>query len=244
MRPSLRFSRPSASSNSPAATKSAGSFRDRSHLPSRESATVRVEPCSATGATSTAGRSSPRSRSPMSPQSAPATTGAAAAVTSSSPHIPASFSVCSGSSMASMKLSGGRGTFSKVVFSKICLTDLSRGQFPGSPALGRHSGTGGANNRALPGMCAETSVPSSCSSNFATYSVKLCALAVSAASGIWPISAMIFTRSSIAPSIKALLKRDMTSWRISAIFNIFFNLLMSPVMRYKNDSASKFLVFW
>mmetsp|Transcript_53769 Transcript_53769/g.154364 ORF Transcript_53769/g.154364 Transcript_53769/m.154364 type:complete len:227 (-) Transcript_53769:2275-2955(-) len=225
--------------------RSAGSFRARNHLLCTESPMETVWPLSSLGASST-GTSGPKSRSSMSPQSAPAMTGSPLGppMASSAPQM---LSVSSGaaSSMASSKDgSGGNGTFSNVVFSKMAFTDRSSGQFPESPAVGRQRGTGGESSRALREMCAAMSLSCSCSSNFGMNSVKLWAFAVRAASGICPISAMILTRSSMLPRSMALLKRDMTSFRISAILSIFFSFMTLPVMRYRKDKASKFFVFW
>mmetsp|Transcript_50646 Transcript_50646/g.133752 ORF Transcript_50646/g.133752 Transcript_50646/m.133752 type:complete len:211 (-) Transcript_50646:2091-2723(-) len=140
--------------------------------------------------------------------------------------------------------SGGAWADSKVLSEKIFLVDCSSGQLAASPVVPRQSGVGGSRSRAFGGMCAEMLLPSSCSSSFGMYSTRLCALAMIAASGTWPISAMIFTRSSTLPSISALWNLDMMSFRISAIFSIFRSFVMLPVIKYKKDKASKFLVFW
>mmetsp|Transcript_42595 Transcript_42595/g.110039 ORF Transcript_42595/g.110039 Transcript_42595/m.110039 type:complete len:206 (+) Transcript_42595:1324-1941(+) len=193
-------------------------------------------------------KSVPRSRSMSSPHAAPAPAMASAPprfMSSSSPQPPAPSPVSSGVSCASMKLgSGGDCAASKVLSEKIFLVDCSSGQFAASPVVPRQIGIGGTRRRAVGGMCAEMSLPSSCSSSFTMNSWRLCALAMIAASGTWPISAMIFTRSSILPSISALWNLDMMSFRISAIFSIFRSLVMLPVIKYKKDRASKFLVFW
>mmetsp|Transcript_29586 Transcript_29586/g.87815 ORF Transcript_29586/g.87815 Transcript_29586/m.87815 type:complete len:260 (+) Transcript_29586:884-1663(+) len=249
MTPRRRFSRPRASSKSPAATRSAGSLRLRSHLVWRESDMVTFMLLfSSTGAASRL-RSMPRSmppRSRSSPHCAPAAaTSPPRFMSSSSPQPPAPSPVSSGVSWASMKAgSGGAWADSKVLSEKIFLVDCSSGQLAASPVVPRQSGVGGIRRRAFGGMWAETSLPSSCSSSFGMYSVRLCAFAMMAASGTWPISAMIFTRSSTLPSISALWNLDMMSFLISAIFSIFRSFVMLPVMRYRKDRASKFLVFW
>mmetsp|Transcript_8186 Transcript_8186/g.29638 ORF Transcript_8186/g.29638 Transcript_8186/m.29638 type:complete len:232 (+) Transcript_8186:331-1026(+) len=68
--------------------------------------------------------------------------------------------------------------------------------------------------------------------------------AVIYARGSWPTSCRIFTLSLTSPRYRELWNCPMMSFLISAIFTIFFNLSMWPVMRYKKDSRSKFLHFW
>mmetsp|Transcript_33512 Transcript_33512/g.95343 ORF Transcript_33512/g.95343 Transcript_33512/m.95343 type:complete len:286 (+) Transcript_33512:770-1627(+) len=228
--PILFFSKDSASSNSPAATRSHTSLRFRNHFVWSVSPMVRLAPFSSTTASSTT--SPPRSKSSMSPQSAPTATGPPVGLLRSSPQPPP-ISVSSGTSEASTKgVSWLADTFSKVVFSKICFTDLRSGQFASSPlSAGLTNGTGGMSKRAFGGMAAEMSLPCNCSSSLSRNSVRPCDLAVRAASGTWPISAKILTRSSTAPSINALLNRDITSFLISAIFNIFLSFVVFPVIR-------------
>mmetsp|Transcript_5229 Transcript_5229/g.12998 ORF Transcript_5229/g.12998 Transcript_5229/m.12998 type:complete len:242 (+) Transcript_5229:888-1613(+) len=241
MSPSRRRSRFRASSNSPAATRSATSFLLRSHLVCGVSAMVTLWLFSSTGTSSNALKSSPPKSMSMSTFQAPGPP----AFRSSSRLKAVTGSVSSGiSSMVSWNgSSSGAGKFSMEPRSKIDLTDCSKGQFPASPAEGRIKAAGGSKRRALAGMWDETSLPCICSSSFGMNSVMLCAFAVRSASGTCPISAMIFTRSSTFPSIRALLKRDMTSWRCWAIHNILPSLSWFPVIKYRNDNASKLEVF-
>mmetsp|Transcript_5230 Transcript_5230/g.13006 ORF Transcript_5230/g.13006 Transcript_5230/m.13006 type:complete len:245 (+) Transcript_5230:888-1622(+) len=244
MSPSRRRSRFRASSNSPAATRSATSFLLRSHLVCGVSAMVTLWLFSSTGTSSNTLKSSPPKSMSMSSPQAPPAPDTPGFRSSSKPKVPPS-SVSSGaSSMASWNgSSSGAGKFSMEPRSKIDLTDCSKGQFPASPAEGRIRAAGGSRRRALAGMWDETSLPCICSSSFGMNSVMLCAFAVRSASGTCPISAMIFTRSSTFPSIRALLKRDMTSWRCWAIHNILPSLSWFPVIKYRNDNASKLEVF-
>mmetsp|Transcript_59015 Transcript_59015/g.104867 ORF Transcript_59015/g.104867 Transcript_59015/m.104867 type:complete len:284 (-) Transcript_59015:2363-3214(-) len=171
IKPKRLFRRPRASSNSPAATRSQGNFRFFSHLAWQLSPMVRLSPLSwttsGTGGKS-APRSKPRSRSPP-PQSPPPMSPARFKPSSSSPQPPAA-SVSSGVSSASRKASepgiGGGAAASKLLFSKIFFVDISSGQLPESPELGRHSGVGGISSKVLFGMCARMSLPCSCSSSF------------------------------------------------------------------------------
>mmetsp|Transcript_71974 Transcript_71974/g.187648 ORF Transcript_71974/g.187648 Transcript_71974/m.187648 type:complete len:204 (+) Transcript_71974:1143-1754(+) len=194
---------------------------------------------------STAPRSkSPRSR-PMSISWFHALESICVASWSAQPGSSSSTPVSSGSAQPAISMGGGTllGS-SNFLWSKIRAVDMSSGQFSVSPEPALYIGIGGISRRDLAGMCTAMSLPCSCSSSFGMNSCRLCAFAVSAASGTWPISASTFTRSSTDPSISALLKRDITSFRFSAIFSIFSSFCKLPVIRYRKDTASKFLVLW
>mmetsp|Transcript_131869 Transcript_131869/g.367633 ORF Transcript_131869/g.367633 Transcript_131869/m.367633 type:complete len:277 (+) Transcript_131869:442-1272(+) len=104
MIPSLRFKRPRASSNSPAATRSAGSLRFFSHLTDTGSAMATVRPLLSAGDSSGSSLGSmPRSRSRPPSQSPPPPPPPPSAKSSSSAQALAPRSVSSGFSSASAK---------------------------------------------------------------------------------------------------------------------------------------------
>mmetsp|Transcript_12238 Transcript_12238/g.27733 ORF Transcript_12238/g.27733 Transcript_12238/m.27733 type:complete len:223 (+) Transcript_12238:583-1251(+) len=102
-RPMRLFSTLSASSNSPAATRSHGNFRFLSHFTCAESATEMFVARSSTVGVSSTGRSIPSNPKSMSSPQAPCAPAAVKSPTSSSAQMPPS-PVSSGTSSASRKL--------------------------------------------------------------------------------------------------------------------------------------------
>jgi hypothetical protein len=96
-----------------------------------------------------------------------------------------------------------------------------------------------------PSVTSGTAIPASTrtASRRSASSFIPCVAAVRYANAWCPAFSRIFTRSGTSPRYNALWNWPMTSPRISDIFNIFCSFSMFPVMRYKNDSRSKFFVF-